>query len=147
MKSMICQLTWKLRTTMCFCHSIFIFKIILIFKIIFVFKIMILICFQIWFLIKFKLQRREWVWLKLGFSQANGLLHYKYWSQCMQKEGRLERKTLKEKTPEEAITRNPKREKHKKKGTTNPILPAAPLNPPFFSPVSLDFASSSRMPR
>jgi hypothetical protein len=61
---------------MCFCHSIFIFKIIPIFKIIFifeiilVFKIRIVIRFQIWFLIKFQLQRRELVWLKLGFSHA-----------------------------------------------------------------------------
>ena len=51
------KLPWKLRTIMCFCHSIFIFKIIPIFKIIFifeiilVFKIMIVIRFQIWFLI------------------------------------------------------------------------------------------------
>jgi hypothetical protein len=60
----------------------------------------------------------------------------------------LERKTRKEETPEEVITRNPKREKYKKKkGAANPILAAAPLNPFFFSPVSLDFASSSRTPR
>jgi hypothetical protein len=45
----------------------------------------------------------------------------------------LERKTRKEETPEEVITRNPKREKYKKKkGAANPILAAAPLNPFFF---------------
>jgi len=48
---------------------------------------MIVIHFQIWFLIKFKLQKREWVWLKLGFSQAKGLWHYKYRSQGMKKGG------------------------------------------------------------
>jgi hypothetical protein len=50
----------------------------------------------------------------------------------MQKEGRLERKTLKEKTPEEAITRNPKREKHKKKGDDEPYTTRRPPQPPFF---------------
>jgi len=93
MKSVICQLPWKLRTTMCFYHSIFIFKIIPIFRIIFifeiilVFKIMIVIRFQIWFLIKFELQKREWVWLRLYFLQAIWLLHYKYWSHSMWKRG------------------------------------------------------------
>ena len=53
---------------MCFCYSILIFKIIPIFK------IMIVIRFQIWFLIKFKLQRREWVSLKLCF--------YTRWDSC-----------------------------------------------------------------
>jgi hypothetical protein len=47
---------------------------------------MIVICLQIWFLIKFKLQKREWVWLKLGFSHVKGLWQYKYRSQG--KEGR-----------------------------------------------------------
>ena len=51
----------------------------------------------------------------------------------MQKEGRLERKTLKEKTPEEAITRNPKREKHKKnEGGGEPYTTRRPPQPPFF---------------
>jgi len=86
---------WKLRTTMCFYHSIFIFKIIPIFEIILIFKIMIVIRFQIWFLIKFKLQKKEWVWLKLGFSQAKGLWYYKYRSQGMKNEG--EGETIREK--------------------------------------------------
>jgi hypothetical protein len=97
MKSVICQLAWKLGTTMCFCHYIIIFKIIPIFKIILVFKIMIVIRFQIWFLIKFKFQRREWVWLKLCFSHTKGLWHYKYRSQCMHKGGRWYREKKKEK--------------------------------------------------
>jgi hypothetical protein len=108
MKSVICQLPWKLRTIMCFCHSILIFRIIPIFKIIFifeiilVFKIMIIIRFQIWFLIKFKLQRKEWVWLKLGFSHAKRLWHYKYRSQRKKK-----RKNREEKRGEN-ISRDPK---------------------------------------
>jgi len=107
MKNVICKLAWKLGITMCFCHSILIFKIIPILKIILVFKIMIVIRFQIWFLIKFKLQRREWVWLKLCFSHAKGLLYYKYRSQCMHKKRA-------EKTQEEAITRNPTKKINKK---------------------------------
>ena len=71
--------------------------------------------------------------MKLGFSHAKGLWHYKYRSQGMKKKGG-ERKTLKEKTPEEVITRNPKTEKHrKKKGAANPILAVAPLNPIFLA--------------
>jgi hypothetical protein len=102
MKSVICQLVWKLGTTMCFCHSILIFKIISIFRIILVFKIMIVIRFQIWLLIKFKLQRREWVWLKLCFSHAMRLLYYKYISQGMHKrEG-----TITKKPWEEVIRKN-----------------------------------------
>jgi hypothetical protein len=31
--------------------------------------------------------KREWVWLKLCFSHAKGLWHYKYKSQYMQKRG------------------------------------------------------------
>jgi len=89
MKSVICQLAWKLRTSIYFCHSILIFKIIL------VFKIMIVIRFQIWFLIKFKLQKREWVWLKLCFSHAKGLWHYKYRPQwCKRGGGEKIKKTL-----------------------------------------------------
>ena len=123
---------------MCFCHSIFIFKIIpilkiiLIFEIILVFKIMIVIRFQIWFLIKFKLQRREWVWLKLDFSHAKGLWHYKYRSQGMKKRGRLERKTLKEETLEEAITRNRKREKHKQRRGRRTLYKPPPPSTLFF---------------
>jgi len=80
---------------MCFCHSI------LTFKIIFVFKIMIVIRFRIWFLIKFKLQRREWVWLKRCFSHAKGLWHYKYRSQCMHKGGDdMDKKTEKKRKTE-----------------------------------------------
>jgi len=103
MKSVICQLAWKLGTTMCFCHSILIFKIIPIFK------IMIVIRFQIWFLIKFKLQKKEWIWLKLCFSHAKGLWHYKYRSQYMQKkeEDDIEKKNKGE---------NPKKKKTKNRG-------------------------------
>jgi hypothetical protein len=51
----------------------------------------------------------------------------------MQKRRRtIREKPLKKKPQEEAITRNPKRDKHKKKkGAANPILAAAPLNPFF----------------
>jgi len=134
MKSVICQLPWKLRTTMCFFHSIFIFKIIPIFEIILVFKIMIVIRFQIWFLIKFKLQRREWVWLKLGFSHAKGLYTINTDLRVWKRGTIKERKTLKEETPKEAITRNPKREKHKKKreGGNEPYTSRRSPQPSFF---------------
>jgi len=115
MKSVICQLAWKLGTTMYFCHSILIFKIIPIFKKILVFKIMIVIHFQIWFLIKFKLQKREWVWLKFCFSHAKGLWHYKYRPQWCKRGGGEDKKTLegnKHKKPqEEAITRENRKKK------------------------------------
>jgi len=58
---------------------------------------MIVIYFQIWFLIKFKLQRREWVWLKLYFIHAIRLLHYKYISWCMKKRRKKERKNPRKK--------------------------------------------------
>jgi len=141
MKSVICQLAWKLGTTMYFCHSI------LIFKIIHIFKIMIVIHFQIWFLIKFKLQKREWVWLKLCFSHAKGLWHYKYRSQWCKRRGRLERNPKRRDPNRKPLPETLKeRNIYKKKGAANPILAAAPLNP-FFSPLSLDFASSSHTSR
>ena len=56
-------------------------------------------------------------------------------------------KTLKEETLEEAITRNPKREKHKNEGGDEPYTSRHPPQPPFFSLVLLDFASSSCTPR
>jgi hypothetical protein len=120
MKSVICQLAWKLGTTMYFCHSILIFKIIPIFKKILVFKIMIVIHFQIWFLIKFKLQKREWVWLKFCFSHAKGLWHYKYRPQWCKRGGGEDKKTLegnKHKKPqEEGITRENRKKNTKNRG-------------------------------
>jgi len=53
--------------------------------------------------------------LKLDFSHAKELLHYKYRSQCMQK-GKRESK--KKKPQEKAITRNPTKKINKKKTFT-----------------------------
>ena len=138
------KLPWKLRTTMCFCHSIFIFKIIPIFKIIFIFeiilifKIMIVIRFQIWFLIKFKLQRREWVWLKLGFSHAKELWHYKYRSQGMKKRRRQLERNPKNRETQKTITKNLKKKlkkifTKKKKGAANHLLRPAAIPCLFFN--------------
>jgi len=102
MKSVICQLAWKLEITMCFYHYIIIFKI------------MIVIRFQIWFLIKFKFQRREWVWLKLCFSHTKRLWHYKYRSQCMHKGGRrYKEKKQSRKIGETTKVKKQRREKKK----------------------------------
>jgi len=73
---------------------------------------MIIIRVQIWFLIKFKLQKKEWIWLKLGFSHAKGLWHYKYRSQGMKED-------TQKKPQEKAITRNLQKNKkdiYKKRG-------------------------------
>jgi len=64
-------------------------------------------------------KKKEWVWLRLYFLQAIGLLHYKYWSQSM----------WKKKTKNH--WRNQGRErKHTRGGKRNPKTEQRPKNQP-----------------
>jgi hypothetical protein len=96
---------------------------------------MIVIRFQIWFLIKFKLQRREWVWLKLGFSHAKELWHYKYRSQGMKKRRRQLERNPKNRETQKTITKNLKKKLKKiftkKKGRRTTCWDQPP-SPAFF---------------
>jgi len=126
MKSVICQLAWKLRTTMCFCHSIFIFKIILIFK------IMIVIFFQIWFLINsnFK-EENEFDWNLISHMRRDsGTIntYLRVWNRRIRGRNPKRRDPKRRPLPETLKERN-----IKKRGAVNPILAAAPLNPFFLT--------------
>ena len=101
MKNMICGLAWKLETIMFFYHFIFIIK-------------MIVICFQIWILIKFKFQKKNKIVWDFIFHT-----YYKYRSQCI-------RKTLQEK-------KKHKKKIHKKEGANPKESPSLrPTTAPAF---------------